>query len=158
MNEPEPIIVSPQTLEKMRIELEELTGPKRNEMAERLQRARELGDLKENAEYHSAKDAQGLLEARIRHLRNTISQAVVKEVVDSEEVGVGVIVTVDDGDEQEDYLFAHSVEEKVAGAMTITPTSPMGKALAGKRVGDQAQVEAPNGSFSVKVAALRPAG
>lgn len=157
MNNSDSIIVSPQTLEKMRTELEELTGPKRDEMAERLQRARELGDLKENAEYHSAKDAQGLMEARIRHLQNTIRKAVVQERTDSDEVGVGLIVTVDDGDDQEDYLFAHSAEEKVPGAMTITPSSPMGNALAGKKVGDEVLIEAPNGSFRVKISALRPA-
>lgn len=158
MKDAEQIIVSPQTLEKMRLELEELTGPRRDEMAERLLRARELGDLKENAEYHSAKDAQGLMEARIRHLQNTISKAVVQEVADAGDVSFGVIVTVDDGDDQEDYLYAHSVEEKISGARTVTPSSPMGKALAGKKVGDEVEVEAPNGSFTVKVIALRPAG
>lgn len=157
MNDSEQIIVSPQTLEKMRAELEELTGPKREEMAERLQRARELGDLKENAEYHSAKDAQGLMEARIRHLQNTVSKAVVREATDSDEVGVGLIVTVDDGTDKDDYLFAHSAEEKVPGAMTITPSSPMGNALAGKKVGDKVVIQAPNGSFEVTVVALRPA-
>lgn len=157
MSDADQIVVSPQALDRMRAELEELTGPKREEMAERLLRARELGDLKENAEYHSAKDAQGLMEARIRHLRNTIGKAVVQEVSTAHEVSFGVIVTVYDGDDHEEYLFAHSAEEKIDGAMTITPSSPMGRALAGKQVGDEAVVEAPQGSFSVKVTALRPA-
>ena len=141
----------------MREELEQLTGPGRKEMAVRLLRARELGDLKENAEYHSAKDAQGLMEARIRQLEYTISKAVVRETASTaDEVGPGLIVTVKDKFGTEEYLFADSMEERVDGASTVTPTSPMGRALAGKKVGDTATVEAPRGSFSVEIVGIRP--
>jgi transcription elongation factor GreA len=157
MEQPEDIYVSPQTLERMRKELEELTGPGRDEMSVRLLRARELGDLKENAEYHAAKDAQGLMEARIRQLEHTISKAVVREVSTSaDEVGPGLIVTVKDQYGTEDYLFADSMEEKVDGASTVTPSSPMGKALAGKKLGETATVEAPRGSFKVEIVGLKP--
>ena len=157
MDQPQGIFVSPETLQRMREELEQLTGPGREEMARRLQRARELGDLKENAEYHSAKDAQGLMEARIRQLEYTISKAVVRETSSSvDEVGPGLIVTVRDKFGTEQYLFADSMEEKVDGASTVTPTSPMGKALAGKKVGETATVEAPRGSFSVEIVGIKP--
>lgn len=157
MNEPEEIFVSAQTLEKMKEELEQLMGPGREEMALRLQRARELGDLKENAEYHAAKDAQGLMEARIRTLQNTISKAVVRESSASSDcVEPGLIVTVKDAFGTEDYLFASSMEEKANGLPTVTPSSPMGKALAGKKVGETATVEAPRGNFSVEIVSLRP--
>ncbi|HEX2179890.1 MAG TPA: transcription elongation factor GreA [Actinomycetota bacterium] len=157
MEQPEDIYVSPQTLERMRKELEELTGPGREEMSVRLLRARELGDLKENAEYHAAKDAQGLMEARIRQLEHTISKAVVREVSTSaDEVGPGLIVTVKDQYGTEDYLFADSMEEKVDGASTVTPSSPMGRALAGRKVGETATVEAPRGSFTVEIVGLKP--
>lgn len=157
MNQPEDIFVSPQTLERMRQELEELTGPGREEMSVRLLRARELGDLKENAEYHAAKDAQGLMEARIRQLEYTISKAVVREVsTNADEVGPGLIVTVKDQYGTEDYLIADSMEEKVDGASTVTPYSPMGRALAGKKLGETATVEAPRGSFSVEIVGLKP--
>lgn len=157
MNSPDDIYVSPSTLEKLKDELEQLTGPGREEMSVRLLRARELGDLKENAEYHAAKDAQGLMEARIRQLEYTIDRAVVREVsTNLEEVGPGLIVTVKDKFGTEDYLFADSMEEKMDGASTVTPTSPMGKALAGKKLGESATIEAPRGSFTVEIVGLRP--
>lgn len=157
MNQSEDIYVSSQTLEKLREELEELTGPGREEMSVRLLRARELGDLKENAEYHAAKDAQGMMEARIRQLEHTISKAVVREVsAATDQVSPGIIVTVKDKFGTEDYLIADSMEEKVDNASTVTPSSPMGRALAGKKVGETATVEAPRGSFTVEVVGLRP--
>lgn len=158
MNQPEEIFVSPQTLEKIKEELEQLTGAGRDEMAVRLLRARELGDLKENAEYHSAKDAQGLMEARIRNLQHTVKNAVVREVSTSaDKVSSGLIVSVKDKFGVEDYLFADSMEEKVKGVTTVTPTSPMGKALAGKKLGETIEVQAPRGSFQVEIVGLRPA-
>ncbi len=157
MSQPEDIFVSPQTLQRLRDELEELTGPRRDEMAMRLLRARELGDLKENAEYHAAKDAQGMMEARIRQLEYTIDRAVVREVsTNADEVGPGLIVTVKDKYGTEEYLIADSMEEKVDGASTVTPSSPMAKALAGKKIGETATVEAPRGSFKVEIVGLRP--
>jgi transcription elongation factor GreA len=157
MNSPEDIYVSPSTLKKLKDELEQLSGPGREEMSVRLLRARELGDLKENAEYHAAKDAQGLMEARIRQLEYTIDRAVVREVsTNVDEVGPGIIVTVKDKFGTEDYLFADSMEEKVDGASTVTPTSPMGMALAGKKIGETATIEAPRGSFAVEIVGLRP--
>lgn len=152
------IEVSPDTYERMKAELEQLTTAGREEMAERLQRARELGDLKENSEYHSAKEAQGLMEARIRHLQNTIKKAVVREApAGAEQVAPGVIVTVKEGDETEEYLVAASNEEKMPGIRTVTTGSPLGQALLGKKVGDTVDVEAPGGKFTIEVAGLRPA-
>lgn len=157
MHSSQDIYVSPSTLKKLKDELEQLTGPGREEMSVRLLRARELGDLKENAEYHAAKDAQGLMEARIRQLEYTIDRAVVREVsTNVDEVGPGIIVTVKDKFGTEDYLFADSMEEKMDGASTVTPTSPMGKALAGKKIGETATIEAPRGSFNVQIVGLRP--
>jgi transcription elongation factor GreA len=157
MNEPQDIAVSPITLERMRAELEELTTAGREEMSERLLRARQLGDLKENAEYHSAKDAQGLMEARIRQLQHVINNAVVREsTLDADVVVAGVIVTVKEDDDTEDYLFVESQEEKVPGVRTVTTSSPMGSALAGRRLGDTVEVEAPGGKFSVEIVGLRP--
>lgn len=158
MNQPEEIFVSPQTLQKMKVELEDLTGPRRDEMAVRLLRARELGDLKENAEYHSAKDAQGLMEARIRNLQYTINNAVVREVsTTAEKVSSGLIVSIKDAFGVENYLFADSMEERVEGVTTVTPTSPMGRALAGRKLGETVEVQAPRGSFEVEIVGLRPA-
>lgn len=157
MEQPDDIYISPQALQRLKEELEQLTGPGREEMSVRLLRARELGDLKENAEYHAAKDAQGLMEARIRQLEHTIGNAVVREpAVSTDEVGPGLIVTVKDKFGTDDYLFADSMEEKIDGASTVTPASPMGMALAGRKVGEKVTVEAPRGSFTVEIVSLKP--
>ena len=154
------IEVSSETLERLKSELEELTTKGRDQISERLRKARELGDLKENADYHASKEAQGLMEARIRKLQNTISNAAVREgAVEIDTAAPGVIVKireVDDGDDEE-YLFASSPEERIEGIRTITMDSPLGKALAGKSMGDQAVVKAPGGEFSVEILEIRSA-
>lgn len=156
--EPTNIELAPDTLERMKAELEELTTTGRTEMAERLQRARELGDLKENSEYHSAKEAQGLMEARIRQLQHTIKNAVVRDgPASSDTVGPGVIVTVKEGDDTDEYLVAASNEERLPGMRTVTTGSPLGKALSGKALGETVEVEAPGGRFQVEIVGIRPA-
>ncbi|MCA1840435.1 MAG: GreA/GreB family elongation factor [Actinomycetota bacterium] len=155
-NTQDPIVVSPETLERMKSELEELTTTGRAEMSTRLQRAREFGDLKENAEYHSAKDAQGMMEARIRTLEATVNRAVVRDSpAQTDQAAVGVIVTVKDGDDTEDYLLAQSNEEKLPGMRTVTTSSPLGTALVGRRVGEIVEVSAPAGKFKVEIVAMR---
>lgn len=150
------LVVSNETLERMKQELEELTTTGRAEMGERLQRAREFGDLKENAEYHSAKDAQGLMEARIRQLQATVNNAVVRQgPADVEAAGVGVVVTVKEGDDTDEYLLAASSEEKLPGIRTVTTSSPLGSALMGKAVGDTVEVKAPAGKFTVEIVGIR---
>lgn len=158
--QPEQIVVSAETLERMRRELEELTTGGREAMSERLLRAREFGDIRENAEYDAAKDAQAMMEARIRRLQHMIKQAVVRDgPAEAEAVAPGVIVTICEvgQDEKEEYLLAATAEEKIPGVRTITTASPLGSALLGKRVGDSIVVEAPGGAFTVEVMALRPA-
>jgi transcription elongation factor GreA len=160
MTEPEDIVVSAETLARMEKELEELTTTGREQMSERIQRAREFGDIRENAEYDAAKDAQGLMEARIRRLEHMIKNAVVRETPPDADVAIpGVIVTIkqEGEDETEDYLFATSPEDRMKGVRTITTSSPVGSAIAGKRVGDVVEVKAPGGTFTVEIVALRPA-
>ena len=160
MTEPEDIAVSAETLARMEKELEELTTTGREQMSERIQRAREFGDIRENAEYDAAKDAQGLMEARIRRLEHMIKNAVVRETLPDADVAVpGVIVTIKQQgeDDTEDYLFAASAEDRMKGVRTITTSSPVGGAIVGKRVGDVVEVKAPGGTFTVEIIGLRPA-
>jgi transcription elongation factor GreA len=160
MSEPQDIVVSPETLERLKQELEELTTSGREDMSVRLLRARELGDLSENAEYHAAREAQGLMEARIRKLQHTIANAVVRVAAKaSEEAIPGVIVKVEDKvvGETDEYLLAASTEEKIDGVRTVTTSSPLGKALLGKRKGDTALVQAPGGEFPIEILDIRPA-
>src|SRR5437016_2159904 len=114
---------------RLRKELEELTGEGRRTMSERLLHARELGDIMENAEYDAAKDAQGLMEARIRDLEYMVKDPeIIAASEDSEQVEAGTLVTVrpvDDQDpEDETYLVALSSEERAPGVRTVTSSSP----------------------------------
>ena len=155
----EPMVVSPDTLARWEKELLELTSDGRAAMSVRLQRAREFGDIRENADYDAARDEQALMEARIRHLQSLIKHAIVQETpADTELAGPGVIVTIKESgsDDEEEYLIATTAEEKVPGVRTVTTVSPLGSALVGKRVGEVAEVSAPGGTFSVTVVGLRP--
>jgi transcription elongation factor GreA len=145
----------------MRAELDRLRTEGRGSIAERLLHARELGDIRENAEYDAAKDAQGLMEARIRELEFRLRDPDIIEASDGEEVGPGIVVTLrsleDDDQEEESYLVAHSMEEKADGVRTVTSSSPLGSALLGRRVGDRVTYRAPGGEYAYEVVSVRPA-
>jgi transcription elongation factor GreA len=144
--------------ERIKAEHEQLTTEGRRAVAERLLRARELGDISENAEYDETKNEQGLLEAKIRKLEYLLKNAIVQDgPVEADSVQPGVLVKVRDSDgDEEVYLFAHSKEEKASGARTITSASPLGTALQGKSVGEKASYEAPAGTFTVEVLDIKP--
>jgi transcription elongation factor GreA len=153
------MVVSSETLDRWEQELKELTSDGRAAMSERLQRAREFGDIRENADYDAARDEQAMMEARIRNLQHLIKHAVVQTgPATTDLAGPGVIVTIVATGETdtEEYLLASTAEEKVPGIRTITMSSPLGSALLGKKVGESAEVTAPGGKFQVEVKELRP--
>ena len=110
--------------------------------------AREFGDLSENFEYHAAKNEQGLLEARIRALRERLNHAVTVEHDTDEHVGVGSIVTIADEDGDE-------LEVEISAVGGVSPDSPLGAALMGAGVDAVVEVEAPRGSWKARVLAIR---
>jgi transcription elongation factor GreA len=130
-------------------------------MAVRLQHARELGDIRENAEYDAAKNEQGLMEARIRQLERMLQDVeIVDGPADADAVGAGMLVTLrpldEEAGEEETYLLAHSKEERAKGARTVTTESPLGSVLVGKGVGDRVSYAAPGGEFSYEVVGFEP--
>jgi transcription elongation factor GreA len=135
----------------LREELEELEGPRRTEVVAAIKKAREFGDLSENFEYHAAKNEQGLLEARIRTLRARLDGAEIVEAAGSDEVGIGSIVDVE-GDSGQKLTVEISA---VGGSGTVSPTSPLGSALLGRKVGDSVQVQAPKGSWTATVSRIQ---
>ena len=152
-------ILTQAAFERLKAEHDHLTTTGRKEVAARLLRARELGDLSENAEYHATKDEQGLMEARIRTLSWTLKNAeIVAAPSESDVVTPGMLVVVrQPGDDDEDtYLVAASAEERAKGARTVTTKSPLGSALVGKKAGDQVLYEAPGGNFTYEIVAIRP--
>ena len=158
-DEPQKPILTKAAFDRLKEEHDHLTTTGRKEVAARLLRARELGDLSENAEYHATKDEQGLMEARIRKLAWTLKNAeIVAAPSESDVVTPGMLVVVrQPGDDDEDtYLVAASAEERAKGARTVTTKSPLGSALLGKKAGDAAVYEAPGGSFTYEIVAIRP--
>ncbi|MFM7127616.1 MAG: transcription elongation factor GreA [Actinomycetota bacterium] len=132
-------------LERLQAEHLDLTTRGRIEVAEKIERARELGDLSENGDYHAAKDEQGHMEGRIRHLESILENYSLVEAEDGDIVGPGKIVTVSiDGDEPETYYLG-SHEEQFQGASTMTPESALGQAINGRRTNDTCEYTTPNG-------------
>jgi transcription elongation factor GreA len=147
--------LTPAAHDKLRAELEELSTVGRVEISARIAEAREHGDLRENAEYDAAKNEQGLMEARIRKLTHLLDNAEVREVENSGLVEVGTVVTVIDDDEDEFEFFVAPAENKVAGMVLASPQSPLGDALLGAAPGDEVTYEAPGGTFTYRIAAVR---
>ena len=137
--------------EALRKELEELEGPKRTSVVAAIKVAREFGDLSENFEYHAAKNEQGLLEARIRVLRSRLDTAEIVDRATGDEVGIGSVVEV--ADEAGEIMTIEL--SALGGSGTVSPTSPLGSALMGHKVGDVVKVQAPRGAWSATVKAIR---
>ncbi|TML09120.1 MAG: transcription elongation factor GreA [Actinobacteria bacterium] len=145
--------ISAQGLTELKAELERLEGDERRKVAERILRARELGDLSENAEYHAAKNDQAHLETRILKLRERLRNARVTEATsNSDEVGFGSTVTfVDEGSGKEQTFTIVGTTEQDLKAGKLSAESPIAQALAGARVGDVVAVETPGGTRGMRV-------
>ena len=149
-----PIILTPEGLQKLEQELETLKVTGRKDIAEKIKIARGFGDLSENAEYDAAKDAQAAMEKRISEIEEMLKNV---QVVDVNEVGTDVVsilskVKVFDVDmEEEDEYYIVGSEEANPMENKISDESPVGRAIIGAKVGDTVTVEAPNGSFEMKI-------
>jgi transcription elongation factor GreA len=147
--------LSPAAFERLRAELDDLTTRGRVEIAANIERARELGDLKENADYHAAREEQGRMEARVRQLQALLEKAVIVESGDADVVATGTIVSLRyDGDDDVERFLIGSIEERRGDIPVISPDSPLGRALLGCRQGDKVEYEAPSGTLRVEVVEL----
>ncbi len=143
-------LLTPAAHAQLQGELEELEGPKRRAAIEAIAVARAHGDLSENFEYHAAKNEQGLLEARITVLRHRLQHAT---VVDEAAAAASGVVTVgskvelakDDGT---------TMEVEITSVGGVSPDSPVGRALLGKKPGDSIEVEAPRGRWNAKIVSV----
>lgn len=149
--------LSPQAHQRLVAELGERSGPTRLQISEWIERAREMGDLKENGDYHAAKNEQGLNEARVRQLEAILKSAVIVEAASAEKVEAGTVVEVRmEGDEETSSYLVGSIEERGSAYDVISPGSPLGKVLLGGVPGDVVSYEAPGGRFDVTIVAVRP--
>ena len=144
--------------DKLTSELEELKGPRRAEIIEKISAARDEGDLKENSGYHAAKDEQGKQEARIRQLEQLLRDAKVGEgAPDDGVVEPGMVVVAKVAGNEMRFLLG---SREVAGGTDIdvySSTSPLGAAINGKKAGDAASYTAPNGKeMTVEIVSAKP--
>ena len=146
MSDTPQVQLSPDAHKRLQEELEDLRTRGRVEIARAIEAARMLGDLSENGDYHAAKDSQGKMEARIRQLEATLKRATIVEASgDTVETGSVVSIRYEGDDDVETYLIG-SIEERREGVEVMSPSSPLGSAMLGKRAGDVVEYEVPSGA------------
>jgi transcription elongation factor GreA len=131
---------------QLEAELAELEGPRRAEAVEAIAKARSFGDLSENFEYHAAKNEQGLLERRIAILRDRLHRAVIVAETDgpSGTVGIGSQVKIEDE-------RGEQMDVEISSVGGVSPDSPVGRALMGRKVGDEVDIQAPRGAWRARI-------
>lgn len=148
----EPTYLTPEGEAKLKAELEELKGPRRNELSMRLRSAIQMGDLSENAEYHKAKEDQGFLEGRIQEiealLRNVIT---IQKNVNRDVVSVGNHVTIQEGNSPSETYHVVGAREADPRNGRISNESPIGRALMDHKIGDVVEAETPGGKIKFKI-------
>jgi len=140
-------------MERLRVELAELKGPRRNELAIRLRTAIQQGDLSENADYKKAKEDQGFLEGRIQELDALLGNAVIIDEKGSSDgvIGVGSKVIIQEKGRQPVKYFLVGAQEADPRKGKISNESPIGRALLGHKAGETVQFQTPNGSISLEI-------
>ena len=147
--------LSREAFDRLQSEYDDLTTRGRIEIAQKIEAARELGDLSENGDYHAAKEEQGKMEGRIAHLSALIENAEIVDVSAMEgdltvQAGCVVAIRYEGDDDAEKYLIG-SIEERRDDVTVMSPGSPLGQALIGAGKGDTVTFEAPNGPLNVTV-------
>ena len=143
--------LSPEGIETLKKELQELKTKKRQEIARRLQEAKDLGDLSENAEYFEAKEAQSLNENRIAELEELLKNAVVIKTPSAEDVvRIGSTIETKSNSNTEVFSLVGSAEAKPQEGK-ISNESPLGRAFLGKKAGDEVEVKTPGGIVKYKI-------
>lgn len=142
--------------EALSVELEYLKKTKRKEVAEQLEYAKSLGDLSENAEYHEARDLQGVVEDRIQKLEGVLKNAVIVSGHGTEVVAVGSEVSVvKEGSKDEKVYTVVGAEESDLGSGKISVHSPFGQAVIGKKKGQSFSYNAPAGPVTYKIISIK---
>ncbi|GAA2726925.1 transcription elongation factor GreA [Cellulomonas aerilata] len=143
--------------DRLKAELQEMSGPRRTEIAARIAAARDEGDLKENGGYHAAREEQGKLEARIRELTEKLRNVQIGTPADDGVVEPGMVVTAVVAGDEMTFLLG---SREIAGGTDIdvySPTSPLGAAISGHAAGDEVTYAAPNGrEIAVQIVSAKP--
>jgi transcription elongation factor GreA len=143
--------LTPEGAAKLKAELAELTGPRREELAQRLRSAIQMGDLSENADYHKAKEDQAFLEGRIQEIEAVLRTATIVEKTHSEVVMVGSRVTVQEDNYDPEIYDMVGAKEADSRNSKISNESPIGKALMDHKAGDVVEAQTPDGKIKFKI-------
>jgi len=150
------IVLTLEGKKKLESELQELREVRRPEIIAKIEQAREMGDLSENAEYHDAKDQQGMIESRIFEIEETLKKAIINQASgkkDHIEIGTTFVVA-DQAQKQKEYtIVGFNEADPINGK--ISNNSPLGFAFMGKKEGDSVEVEAPKGIIIYKILQLK---
>ena len=147
----QPHYLTPEGEEKLQAELEELKGPRREELSARLRSAIQMGDLSENADYHKAKEDQAFLEGRIQEIEAVLRTAVIIEKKHSDIVTVGSSVTIQEENFSPETYHLVGAKEADPRNGKISNESPIGRALLDHKVGDVVETETPDGKIALKI-------
>ena len=150
------LLMTREDRDKLKAEIEYLQTVARGEMAERIKAARELGDLKENAEYHDAKDAQAILETKLLRLNDQLTRAEVVEAEShSDTIGFGSSVVLADRESGRElrYTLVSAVDADAASGK-LSFESPVGQALVGAKAGDVVELRTPRGARTLEVVSI----
>ena len=151
--------LSPTAHQRLQEELAFRSGERRREISMWIERAREHGDIRENADYDAAKNEQGHNEARVRQLEQMLRDAIVVEDATGDVVAPGTIVEIRmEGDDETTQYLVGSIEERHDEHEVLSVSSPLGVALMGAAPGQTVTYEGPRRQMSVEVVSVRPAG
>ena len=155
MLEPTPTYLTPEGKLKLELELEDLKTTKRRELAERLNFAIKQGDLSENADYIAAKEEQAFLEGRIRTIEGMLRHVsiITEQVGGQVRIGSRITVTEAGTDDHESFSIVGAAEANPINGK-ISNESPLGKALLGKHIGDEVQIDAPAGQITFRIVSI----
>jgi transcription elongation factor GreA len=149
--------LSQQAYDRLQEELAERSGPRRKEISAWIERAREHGDIRENADYDAAKNEQGHNEARVRQLEEILRTAEVVAGQSGDVVAPGTIVEVKvEGDDDTTSYLVGSIEERSEEFEVLSTSSPLGQALLDHRPGETVSYEGPRRAFAVEIVSVRP--
>ncbi len=155
------IVLTPAGLHKIEEELRQLQSVRRQEVAELIRQAKDLGDVSENSEYETAKTEQAFLEGRIAELKTILGASTILDMseISTDQVGIGTVVTVREVGTKEDWeLTMVGSYEADPDEDRISNESPIGEALCGKKVGERVEVRTPGGRVEYEVVAIRRQG
>jgi len=140
--------LTPAQKAQLEAELADLEGPRRAEAVQAIATARSFGDLSENFEYHAAKNEQGLLERRITLLKDRLDRAVLVDGdVATDTVGIGTIVEIEDE-------HGERTQVEISSVGGVSPDSPLGRALLGRKAGDDVDIDAPRGPWRARIISI----